>query len=109
MKVLFISHHLKGNDGWSRYARDLINAVQKEGEEGLCLVNEITDDIAIPQKKCLSEPLKYVANPILSLMSSRTVNKTIREFSPDVVQFIVEPYGTMIPFLEKKKIKIVLN
>src|SRR3989344_1221589 len=109
MKVLCISHHLKGNDGWSRYARNLIIAVQKEGEEVLCLVNEITDDITIPQKKCLSEPLKYVANPIISLRTALIVNEYIQEFSPDIVHFVVEPYATIIPFLKRRKAKIALS
>jgi glycosyltransferase involved in cell wall biosynthesis len=109
MRILFVSHNLKGNDGWSRYARDLISGVQKEGVEVLCLVNEVVNDISIPQKKCLGGPLEYVANPLRSATKSFFLNKEIHRFSPDIVHFIVEPYATMIPFLAKNKAKIVIT
>lgn len=109
MKILFLSHHLKGNDGWSRYSRDLIRAVRKEGAEVLCLVNELSPETDIPQKQCLGEPLKYVVNPLLSFRTALEINKVIKEFKPDIIQFPVEPYGTTIPFLKKGAVKIVLN
>ena len=109
MKILFLSHHIKGNDGWSRYARDIIRAVRQEGAEVLCLVHELSPETDIPQKKCLEKPLAYVANPLRSFLSAIKINKAISEFSPDIIQFIVEPYGSIIPFLHKRRSKIVLN
>ena len=109
MKILFVADHLKGNSGWSRYALDIISAVRKEGVEVLCLVYELAPETDIPQKKCLGEPLTYVANLLRSLISAVQVKRAIREFSPDIIQFIVEPYGTMIPFLRKGNARIVLN
>ncbi len=109
MKVLFVAHHLKGNDGWSRYARDLIGSLKKEGVEVLCLVNELSPETDIPQKQCLGEPLKYIVNPILSFKTASAVNAIIREFSPDIIHFIVEPYGTIIPFVRKGEAKIVMT
>jgi len=109
MKVLFITHNLKGNDGWSRYSLDLIGVLMKEGAEVLCLVNELSSETNIPQKKCLGASVLYVANPVIAWRTSSFVNKYIREFSPDIVHFIVEPYGNMIPFLKKSKAKVVLT
>jgi len=109
MKILFIVHHLDPNNGWSRYTLDFITELQKNGAEILCLVNEVTDHPNIAQKKCLESSQKYIANIFLSWKTSRSVNDAIREFLPDIIHFPVEPYGTMIPFLERGKAKIVLG
>lgn len=109
MKVLFITHHLRGDDGWSRYARDLAEAVQAEGAEVLCLVHELCSQSALPQLACLEGPLKYVANPVRSYISARRVTACVAEFRPDAIQFVVEPYSTMIPFLSTGGAKIILN
>lgn len=109
MKILFITHHIKGNDGWSRYARDLAMALKKEGMDVLCLVHEITSETGIPQVMGLGDPLSFVGNPWRSYRASRLVNKVITEYSPDVIHFIVEPYGTIIPFLRRGKAKMVLT
>ncbi len=110
MKILYISHHLKGNDGWSRYARDLISETLKNGVEALCLVNEVDAETKIPQKAVLKkQPLAYIVNPFISFFDAQKVNSVINEFNPDIIHFIVEPYATMIPFIKKGKAKIVLT
>ena len=110
MKILYISHHLKGNDGWSRYARDLIAETQKNGAGVLCLVNELDPETNIAQKALLKkEPLAYIINPIISFFDAQKVNSVIDEFQPDIIHFIVEPYATMVPFIKKGKAKIVIT
>lgn len=110
MKILYISHHLKGNDGWSRYARDLILETQKNGVEVLCFVNEIDLETRIPQKAVLKKhPLAYIVNPLISFSDAQKVNSVINGFQPDIIHFIVEPYATMIPFIKKGKAKIVIT
>ena len=110
MKILFISHHLKGNDGWSRYARDLIAGVQKSGADVLCLVNEIDPKADIPQQVCLNkEPLAYLINPVISFLNARKINKIIKFYQPDIIHVLVEPYGAMIPFIKKGNLKIIIS
>jgi glycosyltransferase involved in cell wall biosynthesis len=110
MKILYISHHLKGNDGWSRYTHDLIAEIQRNGTEVLCLVNEIDSKTNIPQKACLrKEPLAYVANPFVSFFNAIEINKIIKNYQPDIIHIIVEPYGTMVPFLRKGNSKIIIS
>lgn len=110
MKVLYVSHHLKGNDGWSRYARDLISLINEKGVEVLCLVNEVDTLTNIPQSAILSkDPSAYLLSPVISYLDSRKVNKVIKNFNPDIIHFIVEPYGTMIPFIKKGNSKIVIT
>jgi hypothetical protein len=110
MKILYISDNLKGNAGWSRYARDLIFESKKNGADALCLVHEIDKNTDIEQASCLkNDPSAYLANPIVSYLNAREVNRKIKEFSPDIIHIIVEPYGTMIPFIRKGKAKIVVT
>lgn len=102
---------MKGNDGWSRYARDLVLSAQKRpGVEVLCLVNEIDPHTKAQQRLLLDKgPLAYIVNPLLCFLNARKLNKVIKEFKPDIMQFVVEPYGMMVPFLKKGQTKIVLN
>lgn len=110
MKILYISHHLKGNDGWSRYARDLIALTKEKGVEVLCLVNEIDTLTDIPQVACLKkDPSAYLVSPIISYFDSKKVNKIIKDFKPDIIHFLVEPYGIIIPFIKKGNSKIVIT
>lgn len=110
MKVLFISHHLKGNDGWSRYARDLIFGIRDQGVEVLCLVNELDPKTDIPQLQVLDKgPLAYVVNPIISFRNAKKVNKVIDDFKPDILHVVIEPYVMTVPFIKKKNIKIALG
>ncbi len=99
MKIILVTDHIKGDTGWSRYARDLATGLSDKGHE-----------VRIVQREDgLVDPLKYVANPVQAFFSALKVNKIIADFKPDIIQFVVEPYGTMIPFLKLGKTKIVLN
>lgn len=110
MKVLFVSHHLKGNDGWSRYARDLILGIKSNGSEVVCLVNEIDRNTDIDQKLIIKkDPSAYLVSPIISYLNARLINNFITEFKPDIIHFIVEPYANMLPFLKFGSAKVVIT
>lgn len=109
MKIIIITDHIKGDSGWSRYSHDLAFGLRERGHEILCVVQILTPESDLKQKQCFDNPLKYVSNPIQAFLSAVRVNKIIKEFNPDIVQFTVEPYSTMIPFLLKRSYKIVLN
>ncbi len=99
MKVIFLTHHLKGTDGWSRYANDLAQDLQKQGADVLCLVHEYTENSPLKQERPLGAPLGYIANPFASFSTAKSVRGMIEKFSPDIVHVIVEPYATVLPFL----------
>lgn len=110
MKIILFTDHIKGDNGWSRYALDLASALKKKNYEVLCLVSEIDGGkSSIEQIKCLKNPLSYISNPINSFLTAIKVEKIIKEFKPDIIQFTTEPYCTMVPFLKKSNYKIVLN
>jgi phosphatidyl-myo-inositol dimannoside synthase len=109
MKILYITNHLNGNDGWSRYSLDIINKVIKTNNI-LCLIGKKAQAEKKYEKVIPGNPLEYLANPIKSFLVAREVNKFINNFSPDIIHFMAEPYITMLPFLRiKKRIKIILT
>jgi glycosyltransferase involved in cell wall biosynthesis len=109
MKILYLTHHLKGNDGWSRYARDLALGVKMRGDDVICLVNEIDPLTDVVQKKVFSKgPLSYIVNPLINILDAYKVNRIIKEFNPDIIHVLVEPYGALIPFINKNNSKIVV-
>jgi len=99
MKIVLFAHHLRGNDGWSRYARDTALALKKRGHDILVLVNEISEGVGLTERQVLGGPLSYISNPILALTTARRVGPIINHFSPDIIHVIVEPYGHVIPFI----------
>ena len=109
MKILFLTNHLKKNDGWSRYSLDYIKEIQSLGHQVLALTFQKSEQKQIKEYAILEKPLKYLANPLKSCLTSLKVKKVIKEFSPDVIHFMVEPYATLLPFLKANKIKTVLT
>ncbi|MBU1895844.1 glycosyltransferase family 4 protein [Patescibacteria group bacterium] len=108
MRILFLTNHLNGHDGWSRYSLDIIKQIKKQGHEILCLTS-VSSDRDIVENTILSSPLKYLANPIEIFFTAQKVNKEIVSFSPDVVHFMAEPYINLLPFLNIKKIPVYLT
>jgi hypothetical protein len=114
VKILFLTNHIKGNDGWSRYARNLARVFVREGHQVECCVHELVTaeeklDVAVTEHQCLGAPLPYLANPIRAWKSAKQVNEVIAALSPDIIHIIVEPYGSMLPFLKTGHAKIVIT
>ena len=109
MRILFLTNHLKANDGWSRYSLDLAEGLKAEDNEVLCLVEKIDKNVEIKQKKVFEDPLDYLANPFKSFLASLKTKKEIKKFKPDVIHFIAEPYATILPFLNTKKARTVIT
>ena len=109
MKILFITNHLNGNDGWSRYGLDIVNEIKSDNKI-FCLVNKISERENNYELMVFDKPFKYLANPIKSFKTAKAANRTIKDFSPDIIYFVVEPYITILPFLRlKNEIKVILT
>lgn len=109
MKILYITNNLRGKDGWSKYSKDLVKEAKNSGCDVLCLTNKRSDLENAKEIVLLKNPLKYLANPIRCFLDSLKISKIIKNFSPDIIHFIVEPYITILPFLNCKKVKTVLT
>lgn len=104
MKILYITNNLDGKDGWSRYSLDIAKTLKEV--DTLWLVADKSEN-DFKQETFLFEPLRYLSNIFLIFTTARKINLAIKNFSPDIIHFLVEPYLTILPFLNIKKVKIV--
>lgn len=95
--------------GWGRYSRNLVSSLIQEGHTVRCIVHTVSDDVSVEQHAFLSDPLAYLANPILSWKAAKFVRKFLKEHSIDVVYIAVEPYATILPFLGKNSFVSVMT
>lgn len=113
MKILYITNHLEGTDGWSRYGVTLIQEVMKRGHEVEIVMGEENESLRdVRATACLKSYYKYLANPIQCFLSARKTADHIRRFSPDIIHIIVEPYANILPFLHltgREKICITIH
>ncbi|MFH1841372.1 MAG: glycosyltransferase family 4 protein [Candidatus Nealsonbacteria bacterium] len=109
MKILILTNHLRGSDGWSKVSLDLTNELLSLGCEVLCLTSKKSSQNRIKEFPVLKEPQKYLVNPLVSFLTAFGVKKEIKKFSPDIIHFMVEPYCSLLPFLGVKKEKTFLT
>ncbi len=88
MKILLVTNHTKGNDGWSRYSVNLRDALQKRNHE----VEMITPP----------PPLSFLTRPWLALFLARRISRIMKRHAVDVLHIAVEPYALAVPFLPRK-------
>lgn len=93
MKILFITTHIDGTDGWSRYSELLIAEVKAMGHEVLVLT----------QKDGLRAPDKYILNPLSCIQSAKLMHEKMKSFHTEVIHILVEPYANILPFVEVPK------
>lgn len=109
MKILFLTNHLENNDGFSRYSSDLMREIQNQGNEVLCITGKkSSQENEFNERLVLKSPLKYF-NPATSFFTSLRVSGIIKDFSPDVIHFLVEQYASILPFLNTGRIKIFIT
>jgi len=102
MKILFLTNNLKGKDGWSRHSLDLAREIQRKNHQILCLVSSFSEQEEILERVLLSPPLKLLSNPITIWKESRKIKKVIKEFQPEIIHFLAEPYVHTLFFLKPK-------
>lgn len=108
MKILFLTNNLRGVDGRSKVSLDYALELKKMGHNIICLTCEKSNQKEIEEFILLKSPLKYLANPIMSFLSALKIRRKIKEFSPDIIHFMVEPYATLLPFLKVNNAKTFL-
>ncbi len=109
MKILFLTNHLQATDGWSRYSLDFIKEIQNSGHQVLVLTSQNSSQMEIKELPILEKPLKYLVNPLRIFLISIKIKRTIKEFSPEVIHFMAEPYANILPFLGDIKAKTYIT
>jgi glycosyltransferase involved in cell wall biosynthesis len=91
---------LTGTDGWSRYALDLVREMGCRGHEVLCITARATPEAGVRELPVLHDAKPYVRNPLQAVWSARKLRAALRDWRPDILHFIAEPYVLLLPFLQ---------
>lgn len=105
MKILFLTNHLRGDDGLSKVSFDFAEELQKSGHDILCLTHESSDQTKIKEVLVLNDLLKYLANPLVAFLTAFKIRKIVKNFSPNVIHFMEGSYANILPFLITKRAK----
>lgn len=109
MRILYITTQLNPVDGYGRYGADLIKGVLADGHEVICAVQKSSKQKRAKEFVVLEDVEKYWANIFLIFSTAKKLNKIIKEFNPDVIHFIAEPYAAVLLFLVSRKAKLILT
>jgi len=98
MRILFITNDTTGTSGWSRYSVDLIKSFKNLGHD----VDVVTSDD-------LGHANKYLLGNIFGFKERNIVKKKIKDFNPDVIHVVAEPYLNGLLFYNLKNIKVFMT
>jgi len=109
MKVLFLTNHLRGDDGLSKVSLDFAEELQNLGHDVLCLTHEKSHQTKIKEVLVLDNLLKYLANPLVAFLTAIRIRKIVQNFSPDIIHFMEGSYANILPFLKIGKAKTCIT
>ncbi len=101
MRILFVSHTRKPVNGWGRYTGDFTDALRAAGHETVVL-SEWLEARRMPN---LRDPYDYLSG-FSWLRDARLLGVAIREWKPDVIHVVVEPYTLLLPFVPLRGIRV---
>lgn len=105
MKILFVTNHLFGTDGYSRYTLDIVEELKARSIEVECVVWKKNPECDVVQHQILQRAGKYLVNVFVIFTGALKLKRIIKSVRPDVVHFSVEPYAHMLFFMGKKQRK----
>jgi len=111
MNILYLTNHLRGTDGWSRYSLTLIKEMKRRGHKVLVAVEKgVKTESGFDEADFLSDYTDYILNPLCCYRTAKKIQSLVDQFQPDVVHAIVEPYANILPFLRlTQKTKTILT
>ncbi len=102
MHITLLAQNLEGKDGWSRYARDLSQALSSCGHTVTALVETKSGEVEwCKQITCLLSPLHCLSIPGIILQSWK-LWCILRREKTDVIHVICEPYALPLAIIQKK-------
>lgn len=99
MRVALLANSLRGNNGWSRYALDLGQALARSGHEVLAVVSEPSGAQWCEEWQGLARPIRYLEFPLLASVDAMRLRRKLNAWKPDVVHATTEPYALLLPTL----------
>ncbi len=112
MRILCITNHLYGTDGWGRYSTDLIYSLSDIGNDIRILCHRKNTDIEFTQYEVLSSPISFSKNYLLSYFFVFKYILQIKKFNPDIIHCMVETYSPiayLIALILRKKYIITVH
>ncbi|NOS67643.1 MAG: glycosyltransferase family 4 protein [Candidatus Peribacteraceae bacterium] len=93
MRILALAQCLTPNDGWGTCSGNTVRGLIGRGHEVLTLVQTVDPSLPFPQRPVLPAPLTLLRNPLQIWKTVRTLDAAIKEYKPDIVHFMNEPYA----------------
>ncbi|OGJ55142.1 hypothetical protein A3D11_03670 [Candidatus Peribacteria bacterium RIFCSPHIGHO2_02_FULL_49_16] len=97
LRILILGSSLAAASGWGTYGRNTALGLRKRGHVVRALVHEASDDEN--ENVCLPEPHYLLGSPLLWIKTAWAIRRAIREFKPDIIHILVEPYALAMPFV----------
>jgi len=97
MRILILSNTLNSASGWGTYARNTALGLRARGHTVRAVTREKSD--YDDERVWLPEPHHLLGNPFLWFWSAWAIRKAIKEFQPDIMHILVEPYVLAMPFV----------
>lgn len=101
MRIAFLVPDTRGQSGWSRYARDLGLALQRQGHEVIALVAEQAEHSWCREIRCLA-PAVHDLNLLCCLRDALRLHAALFALKPDIVHAIAEPYGMALALVPRR-------
>lgn len=109
MRILFLTNHLRGDDGLSKVSLDFAGELQNLGHDVLCLTHKKSNQTQIKEVLVLDDLLKYLTNPLAAFLTAARIRKIVKDFSPDIIHFMEGSYAHILPFLKTEKAKTIVT
>lgn len=97
MRILLVVSSLRPVTGWGTYGLNTVIGLRKLGHTVRILVHEGSGDAE--ERVVMPEPHHMLGSPLVWLKTAWTIRRAIKEFRPDVVHHLVEPYALAMPFV----------
>lgn len=109
MKVLIVCSHLWPSEGWGTEALQSIQGLRSLGHDVRALVHRASVDDSCMQYPFLPPPLSVLRHPLAWLKTVHAFRKVLREWQPDIIHIMTEPYALGAFFLRTTPLVLTVN
>lgn len=99
MRIALVTTDLSGRGGWSRYSADIGKALAQKGHVITAIVHEKSGVDWAEEIPVLGREVDMLGSKVLRLMNAWKLWRALRRAKPDIVHFMAEPYGLLLPFV----------
>ncbi|MDO8648450.1 MAG: glycosyltransferase family 4 protein [Candidatus Peregrinibacteria bacterium] len=97
MRILILGSTLRAASGWGTYGRNSVLGLRARGHTVRALVRDSSGEP--DEHGVLPEPHHLLGNPFLWFTTAWQIRRAIKDFKPDIIHILVEPYVLAMPFV----------